>query len=190
MNVILLECSANYGSEFLFMNVSRSFKTKIHVKEKVYEKYKRIEELNHYVTDNANETRIHACIERKFVDLNCRKVYSKNVLRIVPSVQWWKGKDTSIVVARNDKRFNTINVCYSNHSSYNELKDFITYFNANNVIPCVNSDNQKDLLSEILKELKKQTPEVEMCSIKLPRFKNVKLDCNNKEYCDDENSDS
>jgi len=165
-NVVVLECSALYGSEFLYMTLSKSLNTRIHVKDFVYDRYCRIPDLAHHITNDTFSTRIHACMSKKDRSgLKCRHDISKeNILTIVPSVYKWKGKNTDIIQEWDNLRENTLNVCYSTHASFEELKAFIRYFRPKEVYPCVypigiEHNYLSDLIRQILNEIK--TNEIE-----------------------------
>ncbi|CAD6219308.1 GSCOCG00004906001-RA-CDS [Cotesia congregata] len=158
-NIVILECSAHYGPEYLFIELSNALKLRIHVKDKVYKSYTFFPELSKCVTDDPNATPIHACMEknfRRFYVLQCRpKVKDESIITIIPSVWRWRYKDVKKNICEWEainKRFYT---CYSCHSSFSELKNFIEYFKPSKLYPCVvpinaNFDDFKNTLNEIL----------------------------------------
>ncbi|KAI4494964.1 hypothetical protein M0804_001165 [Polistes exclamans] len=153
-NVVMLECSACYGSEFLFMELSKSLNMQIHVKDYVYDTYRSIAELAPHITNDFNSTPIHACTKKSDRSLKCRYNVSKeNILIIVPSVLKWQGKDISKIAEWDEHRRSTFNVCYSMHSSYNELKAFIEYFDPVDVFPCVCPKDQEKQIYDILNKI-------------------------------------
>lgn len=161
-NVVVLECSALYGSEFLYVELSKSLNISIHVKDSVHESYCRIPDLARHITNNPLTTRIHACMG-KFdrSGLECRTdVLDKDILTIVPSVQKWKGKDTSIVGDWDSARNRTFNVCYSTHASFDELQKFIHYFEPEKVYPCVCPEKVKYKIFRLLNEIKNKVKRV------------------------------
>ncbi|XP_063979991.1 protein artemis-like isoform X1 [Diachasmimorpha longicaudata] len=145
-NHVFLEISAYYGSEDLFSKLSAAVKKRIHVNLKVQDSYRYIPELNLYSTENAMETRIHACVgkyQRRYlksdVPLPCKpEVEAQNILTIVPSAQRWADKDLRKGFIEREAR--KLYVCYSCHASYNELKEFIDYFKPKKIHPCVVPD--------------------------------------------------
>lgn len=158
-NVVVLECSALYGSEFLYVELSKFLKTCIHIKNFVYKNYNCISSIADYVTDNPLATRIHACMN-KFdrSGLKCRSdILEKNILTIVPSVLKWKGKDTSVIGEWDNTRERTFNVCYSAHASFDELKKFLQYFKPEEIHPCVCSEELKHRIYYLLSEIKSKT---------------------------------
>ncbi|KAG5313192.1 DCR1C protein, partial [Acromyrmex insinuator] len=146
--VVILECSALYGSEFLYMKLSESLKTLIHVKECVYNSYIRIPELACHVTNNPLDARIHACMSKY-------RSKMQDILTIVPSVKKWKGHDTSVVGEWDKFREKTFNVCYSTHASFDELKKFIQYFKPKKIHPCVCPENEQDTINRLLDEIRR-----------------------------------
>lgn len=163
-NVVVLECSALYGSEFLYMELSKSLNVFTHVKDHVYEGYCRIPDLARHITNNPFAARIHACMSKlDRSGLKCRTdILEKNILTIVPSVQKWKTKDKSIVGEWDCTRDKTYNVCYSTHASCDELEKFIQYFNPEEIYPCVcpkDKEEKKEmyhLLNKIKSKVKKE----------------------------------
>ncbi|XP_031839455.2 DNA cross-link repair protein snm1 [Nomia melanderi] len=193
-NVVILECSATYGSEFLFVELSKLLNIKIHVKEFVYDSYCRIGELCNYITNDAYSTPIHAC-KRKISSpgLYCRTdVNDTNILTIIPSVMKWRRKDTSIIGAWDEVKERTFNICYSTHPSCSELAAFLEYFKAVDIYPCViSSANEKeiyDLLNEITKKSKPLSVE-KTYKLELPNYKVLsKPPFKSKYFSNDEDS--
>ncbi|KAL0100152.1 hypothetical protein PUN28_019529 [Cardiocondyla obscurior] len=155
-NVVILECSALYGSEFLYMELSKDLNVPIHIKDIVYETYHRIPDLARCITLNPMSTRVHACMS-KFDRSGlkcCQNISKRNILTIVPSVLKWKGKDTSKVGEYDSVRSNTYNVCYSTHASYHELETFIKYFKPDEIHPCVCPEDMKNQIFYLLDKIK------------------------------------
>ncbi|XP_074111165.1 DNA cross-link repair protein snm1 [Cotesia typhae] len=158
-NIVILECSAHYGPEYIFIELSNALKLKIHVKNKVYESYTFFPELSKCVTDDPHATPIHACMEKsdsRVYYLKCRhEVRDEPIITIIPSVWRWRDKDVKKNFCEweaNNKRFYN---CYSCHSSFSELKNFIEYFKPNKLYPCVvprcvNFNDFNNTLNEIL----------------------------------------
>ncbi|XP_053974084.1 protein artemis [Hylaeus volcanicus] len=156
-NVVILECSATYGSEFLFVELSKMLNMKIHVTDFVYKNYCRIEQLFHHVTNDPSTTQIHACTPKHYNKsrLKCRNdVLDIHIMTIIPSVMKWRGKDTSIVGEWDKEKKRTYNVCYSTHSSFDELKTFIQYFNASEIHPCVVKNGKEKEMYRLLDEIR------------------------------------
>lgn len=160
--VVVLECSALYGSEFLYIELSKATKTSIHVKNVVFESYCRIPDLARHITNDRLATRIHACMNKNagtsHLDrsgLECRPdVLVDDVLTVVPSVQKWRDRDTRVVGEWDKTRRNTFNICYSTHASFEELKKFVQYFKPAEIYPSVCPENVKHTVFHLLNEIR------------------------------------
>ncbi|XP_076763497.1 elongation factor 1-delta isoform X2 [Xylocopa sonorina] len=179
-NVVILECSALYGSEFLFIELSKMLGIKIHVRTHVYKSYCRIAELSCYVTNEPHSTRIHAC-KRKFSSksLECRDdIKSEYIMTIIPSVRKWKDRDTSVVGEWDKSREQTFNVCYATHSSLEELKAFVQYFGikASEIYPCVIPSIEESKIYKLLESITNKEEQVsvkQIYTLKLPKVSKV-----------------
>ncbi|KAK2579654.1 hypothetical protein KPH14_011578 [Odynerus spinipes] len=191
-NVVMLECSALFGSEFLYMELSKSLNKKIHVKDYLYDIYHNIAELAPHITNDSNSTPIHACTNKSARSLKCRyDVNKENILIIVPSVLKWQGKDTTKIAEWDEHREKTYNVCYSMHSSLNELKAFIQYFDPIDVFPCVCPRDQEqqiyDILNEIMNKSSNQTLKNKpKYKLRLPCYKISNVTTKNVYFSDDD----
>lgn len=196
-NVVLLECSALYGSEFVYMELVDSLKKRVHVRDAVYQSYLRIPELERCITDDAASTPVHACVPKIFgrMGLKCRdNVRPENILTIVPSAVRWRGRDTSKCIsewdARDERRFC---VCLSMHSSYNELRAFLDYFQPAAVRACVESrDSSKrvrDTLNEIMRRVDDNAREPESRDLSSFKLNNPKRARVQSKYFSDDSSD-
>ncbi|XP_017881799.1 protein artemis-like isoform X2 [Ceratina calcarata] len=160
-NVVILECSALYGSEFLYIELSNMLNMKIHVRDCVYEIYCRIAQLSCHVTNEPCSTRIHAC-KRKISSpgLHCGvDASNENIMTIIPSILKWRNKDTSVVGEWDDVKPRTFNVCYSTHSSLDELKAFVQYFHATEIYPCVVKTEEASVTYDLLEKIRDQSDE-------------------------------
>ena len=147
-NIVILETSAIYGSEFIFIELSKYLNMKIHVRDIVFDIYKRIDILRNRITNQGNTTSIHACVTKldslNSKGLKCRSnIDPKNILTIVPSVQKWAGKNASCISSWDEYRSQTLNICYSSHASFEELEGFIQYFKPKSIFACVDNDAEK-----------------------------------------------
>ncbi|XP_076238856.1 DNA cross-link repair protein snm1 [Calliopsis andreniformis] len=160
-NVVILECSANYGSEFLFVELSKVLNMKIHVKSFVYDSYCCIAELSDHVTNDPFSTPIHACKNKISKEgLLCRQdVRERHIMTIIPSAMKWRKKDTSVVGEWDEIKNRTFNVCYSTHSSLEELRAFVQYFKALEIHPCVVKPDDKQTVYSLLDEITKSSNE-------------------------------
>ena len=156
-NIVRLECSANYGSEFIFMELANSLKMRVHVKYSVYNDFSRVAELDRCVTNDGTTTRIHACTnKRDKTSLTCRKTDPEFVMTIVASALRWRGRDVTEIFTEEDpkieKRFY---ICCSMHSSYNELVDFLEYLKPRSVHACVQPKDAKENVQDAIDNMVK-----------------------------------
>ncbi|XP_060813847.1 protein artemis isoform X2 [Bombus pascuorum] len=167
-NVVILECSATYGSEFLFVELSKMLDMKIHVRNDVFENYCHIAQLSCYVTNDPDSTSIHACKKKiSSPGLRCRSdVSNANILTVIPSVMKWRKKDTSIIGEWDKNKERTFSVCYSTHSSLTELKAFVQYFEASEIYPCVIKTEEEGEIFRLLDTIKNKSEEKPIISQK------------------------
>ncbi|XP_031438341.1 protein artemis isoform X2 [Clupea harengus] len=142
-HVVWFNCKAAYGYEYLFTNLSQEFGCQIHVKSlDMFQKMPEI--LSHVTTDRA--TQIHACRHPKdeeFFRANrlpcgCMAKDGKplRIISIKPSTMWFgeRTRKTNVVVRMGESSYRA---CFSFHSSYSEIKDFLSYICPVNVYPNV-----------------------------------------------------
>ncbi|XP_058445408.1 protein artemis-like [Malaya genurostris] len=142
-NVISLKLSATFGSEYLFMELYRQLKEKVHVQHREWQQYRYLASLDQCVTPEATAARIHACSGtgtfRQADQLHCQpELDYRNIMVIRPSAMRWRhltAKDPFCKILRSDREEYAI--CYSNHASYGELVDFLRYLRPKQVQFCV-----------------------------------------------------
>lgn len=142
-NVVVIRMPANYGYEFLLSLLAEHFAKQIHIASANVCDYSFLPELDGcysgYVTKN---TRIHfqceaECASRQWTGrkIVCCPSLAENHIRIIrpTAMKWtdWK-RNTPIVVPHEDFP-ETFFVCYSNHSSFTEIKQLIQFINAKSV---------------------------------------------------------
>lgn len=161
-NIVFIKISATFGSEFLFIEIKKFLKKfnindKIHVNKNVYSIYRRISDLAHLVTNDAFSTRIHACNLNKSNPNVCEGIGNnfnvENILQINPSAFRWINKQKSQFIERDSSNSNLYHICYSTHSSFNELECFIQYFKPLDIHPCVCAPNQESDMKNLLKNI-------------------------------------
>ncbi|XP_030072422.1 protein artemis [Microcaecilia unicolor] len=165
-HVVWLNCKAAYGYEYLFTNLSEELGGKVHVNK--LDMFKNMPEILCHVTTDHN-TQIHACRHPKDEDfmrgnrLPCGMT-SKNgtplrIISIKPSTMWFgeRSKKTNVIVRTGESSYRA---CFSFHSSYSEIKDFLSYIHPVNVYPNVIPVGKRveDVL-EVLKPLCKSYSE-------------------------------
>ncbi|TDG96539.1 hypothetical protein EPR50_G00229910 [Perca flavescens] len=142
-HVVWLNCKAAYGYEYLFTNLGEEFNTQIHVKNLAMFK-KMPEILNYVTTDRRNQ--IHACrhpTDEEFFQgsrLPCGCTASDgtplSIISIKPSTMWFgeRMKKTNVIIKTGASSFRA---CFSFHSSYSEIKNFLSYLQPVNIYPSV-----------------------------------------------------
>ncbi|XP_041636293.1 protein artemis isoform X2 [Cheilinus undulatus] len=142
-HVVWLNCKAAYGYEYLFTNLGEEFNTQIHVGSLAM--FKKMPEILDYVTTD-RRTQIHACRHPKDEDffqgnrLPCGcTAFDGTPLRIIsikPSTMWFgeRMRKTNVIIKTGASSFRA---CFSFHSSYSELKDFLSYLKPVNIYPSV-----------------------------------------------------
>ncbi|XP_045066570.1 protein artemis [Coregonus clupeaformis] len=142
-HAVWLNCKAAYGYEYLFTNLGDEFHTQIHVN--TLDMFKKMPEiLSHVTTDRA--TQIHACRHPKdeeFVRASRLPCGSSapdgtplRIISIKPSTIWFgeRTQRTNVIVRTGASSYRA---CFSFHSSYSEIKDFLSYLQPINIYPSV-----------------------------------------------------
>ncbi|XP_078010803.1 protein artemis isoform X2 [Phascolarctos cinereus] len=159
-HVVWLNCKAAYGYEYLFTNISEEFGTQVHVNR--LDMFKNMPDILHHITTDRH-TQIHACRHPRAEELfqwnrlPCG-ITSKNgtplhVISIKPSTMWFgeRTRKTNVIVRTGESSYRA---CFSFHSSYSEIKDFLNYIRPVNVYPNVIPVGATvDKVVEILKPL-------------------------------------
>ncbi|XP_054480658.1 protein artemis [Anoplopoma fimbria] len=142
-HVVWLNCKAAYGYEYLFTNLGEEFNTQIHVRSLAM--FKKMPEILSYVTTD-RRTQIHACRhprDEEFLQGNrlpCGCTASDGtplrIISIKPSTMWFgeRMRKTNVVIKTGASSFRA---CFSFHSSYSELKNFLSYLQPVNIYPSV-----------------------------------------------------
>ncbi|XP_044001717.1 protein artemis-like [Aphidius gifuensis] len=137
-NIINIEISAKFGSEYIYMKLFDELNIKVHVLNDVYKAFSNIINVKNCITNNPYTTRVHACqLKGNKSPLNCRNdIDVSNIMTVIPSVWYWKNKNLKNKFTDFLSKENRYYVCYSTHSSYQELIYFIKYFKPKKVYPC------------------------------------------------------
>ncbi|XP_034719586.1 protein artemis [Etheostoma cragini] len=142
-HVVWLNCKAAYGYEYLFTNLGEEFNTQIHVGNLAM--FKKMPEILNYVTTD-RRTQIHACRhprDEEFFQgsrLPCGCTASDGtplrIISIKPSTMWFgeRMKKTNVIIKTGASSFRA---CFSFHSSYSEIKNFLSYLQPVNIYPSV-----------------------------------------------------
>ncbi|CAK7322342.1 Protein artemis [Vulpes lagopus] len=159
-HVVWLNCKAAYGYEYLFTNLSEEFGVQVHVDK--LDMFRNMPDILHHLTTDRN-TQIHACRHPKAEEyfhwnkLPCGAI-SKNriplhTISIKPSTMWFgeRTRKTNVIVRTGESSYRA---CFSFHSSYSEIKDFLNYICPVNVYPnVIPIGTTLDKVVEILKPL-------------------------------------
>lgn len=146
-NIVVIRPPANIGYEFVVTELSISMKQRIHVGKALHAEYCAIPELSACITQAMETVRIHLCTPENnnlswhkkqcgcFASLN-----DANICIIRPTAMKWTNiKSTDVGYAKHDTIDSCYFVCYSNHSSYMEIKHLIEYLRPHdiklNVVP-------------------------------------------------------
>ncbi|KFQ85390.1 Protein artemis, partial [Phoenicopterus ruber ruber] len=159
-HVVWLNCKAAYGYEYLFINLSEELGIKVHVNK--LDMFRNMPEILYHVTTDRC-TQIHACRHPRDDDcfrgnrlpcgMTCQNGTPLHIISIKPSTMWFgeRIKKTSVIVRTGES---TYRACFSFHSSYSEIKDFLSYIRPVNVYPNVLPvGGTEDKVMEILKPL-------------------------------------
>jgi DNA cross-link repair 1C protein len=121
-NKVLFKFPARIGYEYLIIQLYKHFNMKIHVKEEIYcDFYRAVSSLGKITSaSNFASSQIHV-----ISDLTNLELYKKyKTILIKPTAMVWRnwhpGQDLHI-----KENSNTFRICYSNHSSFHEIKDLI-----------------------------------------------------------------
>ncbi|XP_035756970.1 protein artemis [Egretta garzetta] len=159
-HVVWLNCKAAYGYEYLFINLSEELGIKVHVNK--LDMFRNMPEILYHITTDRC-TQIHACRHPRDDDcfrgnrlpcgLTCQNGTPLHIISIKPSTMWFgeRMKKTNVIVRTGES---TYRACFSFHSSYSEIKDFLSYICPVNVYPNVLPvGGTEDKVMEILKPL-------------------------------------
>ncbi|KAM6416440.1 protein artemis isoform 2-T2 [Pluvialis apricaria] len=159
-HVVWLNCKAAYGYEYLFINLSEELGIKVHVNK--LDMFRNMPEILYHVTTDRH-TQIHACRHPRDDDcfrgnrlpcgMTCQNGIPLHIISIKPSTMWFgeRIKKTNVIVRTGES---TYRACFSFHSSYSEIKDFLSYICPVNVYPNVLPvGGTEEKVTEILKPL-------------------------------------
>ncbi|MCJ8743055.1 hypothetical protein PDJAM_G00089310 [Pangasius djambal] len=144
-HIVWLNCKAAYGYEYLFTNLGQEFNSQVHVNS--LNMYRQMPEILDHVTTN-RVTQIHACRHPKACYTSCTaNVHHSaadvapdgtplHIISIKPSTMWFgeRTRKTNVIVKMGGSSYRA---CFSFHSSYSEIKDFLSYIGPVNIYPNV-----------------------------------------------------
>lgn len=145
-NVVVLRPPAAYGYEFLLIELSQYFKVKIHVSNSTFEDYLYIPELDDVISNNPFHCdRIHLCSSNpnQWLLKECPclpNLDASHICIIRPTAMKWRHLSASDQIHEKlEEVCNVYRVCYSNHSSLEEIQFLIRYLRPKmiklNVVP-------------------------------------------------------
>ncbi|XP_041457763.1 protein artemis-like [Lytechinus variegatus] len=129
-HMVKLNCKAKYGYEYLFVELSKTFNQKVHVSDTLMKQYDRVPDLCTHLTTEGSLTQIHAC---RYGPCSLKK--ATDILSIQPSTMWFTGNARPDDVIRKIGR--RYRLCFSFHSSFSEIRDFLAYIRPHHVYPNV-----------------------------------------------------
>ncbi|KAM6896428.1 protein artemis [Lycodopsis pacificus] len=142
-HVVWLNCKAAYGYEYLFTNLGEEFNTQIHVRSLAM--FKKMPEILSYVTTD-RRTQIHACrhpkdeefLQGSRLPCGCSAPDGTplRIISIKPSTMWFgeRMKRTNVIIKTGASSYRA---CFSFHSSYSEIKNFLSYLQPVHIYPSV-----------------------------------------------------
>ncbi|XP_004641834.1 protein artemis [Octodon degus] len=185
-HVVWLNCKAAYGYAYLFTNLSEELGVQVHVDK--LDMFRNMPDILQHLTTERS-TQIHACRHPKAEEyyqwnkLPCGTT-SKNkiplqTISIKPSTMWFgeRSRKTNVIVRTGESSYRA---CFSFHSSYSEIKDFLSYICPMNVYPNVipvgtTLDKVKEILKPLCRSSQNTEPKYKPLG-KLKRFRRVHLD--------------
>lgn len=154
-NIIDFDVPAKYGSEFLFIEIFKKTKYKIHVNNARYILHKFIPDMDGAVElDNTmRNLRIHAC--RSDPTCGIKNHPPEHICKIHITAMIWKDYQVGHSLVKCEG-INYYRVCASYHPSYSETCDFIQYLKPDRIVPCVvpKDEDEKFEMFQLLKELR------------------------------------
>ncbi|XP_053506378.1 protein artemis isoform X1 [Ictalurus furcatus] len=181
-HVVWLNCKAAYGYEYLFTNLGQEFNSQVHVNS--LNMYKQMPEILDHVTTN-RATQIHACRHPKDDELfranrlPCGSLAPDGtplrIISIKPSTMWFgeRTRKTNVIVKMGGSSYRA---CFSFHSSYSEIKDFISYINPVNIYPnVVPLGRTVEDVTKILNLLRRNSERTEVVYKPLGKLKRARI---------------
>uniref|UniRef100_A0A0D9RKI2 Protein artemis n=1 Tax=Chlorocebus sabaeus TaxID=60711 RepID=A0A0D9RKI2_CHLSB len=166
--VVWLNCKAAYGYEYLFTNLSEELGVQVHVNK--LDMFRNMPDILHHLTTDRN-TQIHACRHPKAEEyfewsklpcgITSRNRIPLHIISIKPSTMWFgeRSRKTNVIVRTGESSYRA---CFSFHSSYSEIKDFLSYVCPVNAYPnVIPVGTTMDKVVEILKPLCRSSQSME-----------------------------
>lgn len=177
-NIVVIRPPALYGYEFLFTQIVQKLNMKIHMSQATFNDYQFIPELdNCFDRSTVRRQRIHLCSSAECTptrykwdskSLVCSpQIDAKHICIIRPTATKWNGLVAGAQITIPHESIPNVHfVCYSNHSSYEEINDLLTYLKPKNVqlnvVPRT-SDGKSDMQACLQAIMKKYECEEMQC---------------------------
>ena len=151
--VVHIYSRSRYGYEFLMKSLSIFFGSQIHVTATQYDRYRCVPSIQKFLTTDPNSTKIHFCqaplgtpgqVRPPMPCLPEQKTRS-NVLTLIPSAMYFTRFNVNINDMVATESPNVVRVCYSSHSSYEEIVDFLKFLQPVNIYPNVKPNDNLSL---------------------------------------------
>uniref|UniRef100_A0A8C6MU53 Protein artemis n=1 Tax=Mus spicilegus TaxID=10103 RepID=A0A8C6MU53_MUSSI len=185
-HVVWLNCKAAYGYEYLFTNLSEELGVQVHVDK--LDMFKNMPDILHHLTTDRN-TQIHACRHPKAEEcfqwnklpcgITSQNKTALHTISIKPSTMWFgeRTRKTNVIVRTGESSYRA---CFSFHSSFSEIKDFLSYICPVNVYPNVipvglTVDKVMDVLKPLCRSPQSVEPKYKPLG-KLKRARTIHLD--------------
>ncbi len=142
--IVHVENKTRYGYEFLMQALSSRFKTEIHVTESMFDQYKFSPAVQSVMATNPS-AKIHFCKRACVLSNNSGALPRHQILTLVPTVMFFtvSCNDPSELVKVIEPH--KVRVCYSSHSSLEEVCDFLACLKFDSVTPCVKPNSELSL---------------------------------------------
>ncbi|XP_013411942.1 protein artemis-like [Lingula anatina] len=141
-HMVVLKGKASLGYEYIYEEVNKEFKQKIHISERKMKMYTGVPQISKCFTTDPTGTQVHACewqFQGESSTLPCgHKLTSGDdprVLTILMSTMWFTQEVRPHEIICGEKGF--YRTCFSFHSSYQEIRDFVSYLQPCRVFPNV-----------------------------------------------------
>lgn len=138
-NMVDISTPANYGSEYILIDIYKKFNVPIHVDLKRYELYTCYPEMDKVVTLNNNITKIH-------YKCSCPKNSCLTIRLTAFRWRHWKPSDEII----QHTQFNTKYIAFSAHSSYTEIMNILKFLKPLKISACVAPPEMKQKIEELI----------------------------------------
>lgn len=145
---LILVGTYTIGKERILESISKECKCKVFAPLEKYEILSKLElEYFNIFTTNPQETNIHLVSMfdlgwKKLLEI--KKFYSDKEIIAIKPTGWTESKNELKITS--NKNYTLIECPYSEHSSFDELRDFCEYFNPKEIIPTVNfNESEKQI---------------------------------------------